>query len=256
MLVKNEILKEIDNRRLYIEPFNRSNLNPNSYDLTLSPYIAYYRLVDGKHRSLVTYTQVGGCTTRDYGHTAALPKNAINDVEYGKLTTLPVIDLATEPELKEEVIPDTGFLLFPGVIYLGLVNEVIDCSNFIAELSGKSKLARAGVKVHQTAGYANLGDHFRFVLEIEVVHPTIIYPNMKIAQVFFWKPDGDVSSSAKYNGTYANKQRKVMDHIPGYIPDPELVERVRLAKTLAEQEGYETNETDNKDDKTTHQEYD
>lgn len=256
MLIKNEILNEIDNGRLFIEPFNRSNLNPNSYDLTLSPYIAYYRLVDGSHRRFVTYTQVGGCSTRDYGHAAALPKNAIDDVNGGKHATVPVIDLASEPELKEEVIPDTGFLLFPGVIYLGLVNEVIDCSNFIAELSGKSKLARAGVKVHQTAGYANLGDHFRFVLEIEVVHPTIIYPNMKIAQVFFWRPDGDISCCTKYYGTYANKQTKTMDHIPGYIPDPELVERVRLAKALAEQEGYEENETYDGDDEKTDQECD
>lgn len=226
MLTRKEIVEALDSGILLIKPFNSEQLNPCSYDLTLSPKIAYYKLFYGNNAKVVKYSQVSDrYTPRDYGHKAALPTDVAMYMDGCVMVERPVIDLAEEPELVEEEIPETGFILYPGVIYLGMVNELIDCTNYVAELTGKSKLARAGLKVHQTAGYANLGDHFRFVLEIEVVHPTIIYPNMRIAQVLFWKPD-DNDNLYSYDGTYSNMQGITSKHIPGYIPDKELKERI------------------------------
>ena len=225
MLTRDAIVEALYCGALMIEPFNPERLNPCSYDLTLSPKIAYYKLFYGTNAKVVKYSQVSDRhTPRDYGHKAALPTDVARHMDGCVMVERPVIDLADEPELVEEELPASGFILYPGVIYLGMVNELIDCTNYVAELTGKSKLARAGLKVHQTAGYANLGDHFRFVLEIEVVHPTIIYPNMRIAQVLFWKPDDH--KRYEYEGTYANKQGIDTDHIPGYIPDKELKERI------------------------------
>ena len=42
MLTANEILKRIQLGTIKIDPFNENNLNPNSYDLTLSKYISHY----------------------------------------------------------------------------------------------------------------------------------------------------------------------------------------------------------------------
>ena len=72
------------------------------------------------------------------------------------------------------------------------------------EISGTSSLARLGITVHKTAGYANLGHHFKWILEVEVTHPVKIYPGMKIGQMYFHTSVGD--NNLQYIGKYKDAQ--------------------------------------------------
>ena len=76
---------------------------------------------------------------------------------------------------------------------------------FVAEVTGCSSWARLGISVHKTAGYANLGHEFKWILEVDVVHPVKIYPNMKIGQCVFHTTYG--GNGFQYNGIYKDKQK-------------------------------------------------
>ena len=150
----------------------------------------------------------------------------------------PVIDLAEYQDMIIEQIPEYGFVIFPGNVYIVNINEKIDCRAVVPEISGKSRLGRAGLEVHLTAGYGNLGDCFKYTLELRATYPTRIYPNMKIAQILFHTvEDSYVSGQIQYEGTYSQENvKKYSTDLLGYIPDPELRERARMAKEKFAQE--------------------
>jgi dCTP deaminase len=52
-----------------------------------------------------------------------------------------------------------------------------------------------------SADLGNLGTAHKWTLEITSVQPVIIYPYMKIGQVSFWIPEGDIIN---YQGNYTN----------------------------------------------------
>ncbi len=56
-----------------------------------------------------------------------------------------------------------------------------------------------------TAGFGDIGFNGTYTLEITVVHPVHIYPDMLIGQVYFEKPDGNIDFL--YNGRYQNQFR-------------------------------------------------
>ena len=119
-------------------------------------------------------------------------------------------------DLETFEIPEDGITLFPRRLYLCKTNETVWSDKYIMELSGLSSLARLGIVVHQTAGYANIGHEFQWVLEVTVTHPVKIYPNMRIAQQYFHTVEGDVEL---YNGRYKYKQ--LDDNICASLPGDE-----------------------------------
>lgn len=106
-------------------------------------------------------------------------------------------------ELETCEIPENGMYLFPNRLYLCKTNETVWSDKYVMELSGLSSLARLGIVIHQTAGYANIGHEFQWVLEITVTQAVKIYPDMRIAQQYFHTVEGDVEL---YNGRYKYKQ--------------------------------------------------
>ena len=42
MLTGEEIIKEVENGNIVIDPFDKNNINPNSYNLTLSDELIVY----------------------------------------------------------------------------------------------------------------------------------------------------------------------------------------------------------------------
>ena len=125
----------------------------------------------------------------------------------------------------------------PGNVYLVKVNEKIGSTKYIAEVGGLSSLSRAGISIHKTAARANLGDTCQFVLEIEACYPTVIYPNMRIATVFFQTVEGPIDEKSVYDGRYQQDKQENKEVITGYIPDKNLVEKVAaIRKKLQEME--------------------
>ena len=98
-------------------------------------------------------------------------------------------------------IPADGYILQPGELYLARTNEFTRTYKHAPHLEGKSSLGRLGLHVHITAGFGDVGFEGYWTLELQVVKPLKIYPNMKICQVVYNEVLGDVEA---YSGKYQN----------------------------------------------------
>ena len=104
-----------------------------------------------------------------------------------------------------EAIPPEGFLLRPGVLYLGHTAEVIGSDYYVTSLIGRSSVGRLGLFLQLSADLGHQGAIHRWTLELAVVQPLIVYSGMRIGQVSFWSTLGRVSA---YSGSYGN------EHLP------------------------------------------
>ena len=230
ILTKAAIMQAITNEDITIEPLYMKNIGPNSIDVTLENKIAYYPFVninengEQERGDTITIGQMSSeLRPEDYGHAVTVSPFS-EDCQYRR--ELPLMDLSHYQTTYQEEIPEEGFTLMPGNVYLVRVNEKIGSNKYIAEVGGLSSLSRAGISIHKTAARANLGDTCQFVLELEVCYPTLIYPNMKIATVFFQTVEGAIEEKNKYDGRYQQDKQENKDVITGYIPDKDLVEKV------------------------------
>ena len=144
-----------------IEPFNVSQLNPNSHNLRLAPKLCIYVFKD------------------------------FLDIRERNLT------LETE-------IPEDGLVLKPGHLYLGASMEYTRSRRLIPMINGRSSLARLGLTVHQTGGFGDVGFVGTWTLEMTVIHPVKIYPRIQVAQLCWFRPEGEIDQL--YNGKYAGQR--------------------------------------------------
>ncbi len=102
-------------------------------------------------------------------------------------------------------IPDEGFLLEPGVLYLGSTLEYTETHAHVPFLEGKSSMGRLGIDIHATAGKGDVGFCNHWTLEISCIQPVRIYAGMPVGQLIYFVVDGDIENaynkkpSAKYN---------------------------------------------------------
>lgn len=135
---------------IVIDPFDERWLGANSYDLTLAPI-------------LLTYANAGPNPT-------------------GK----EMLDMKKKPETVEHEISEHGVVLTPGVLYLGMTNEIAGTvSGFVPGIEGRSSIARLGISIHETAGFGDVGFVNQWTLEISVKHHIRIYAGVRICQVYF-----------------------------------------------------------------------
>lgn len=167
------ILKAIDEEQIMIKPFNYDRLGSNSYDVTLSKHFAVYSIL--KENVRVNFH---------------IPTH---------------IDAKEDNELFHFEIPEKGYILNPGMLYLCSTNEYTETHKHVPFLEGKSSTGRLGINIHATAGKGDVGFCGHWTLEISCIHPVKIYPNMPIAQLIYHTVEGDVANpynkkdSAKYD---------------------------------------------------------
>lgn len=111
-----------------------------------------------------------------------------------------VLDCKRNHPLDIIEIPDEGFTLMPGRLYLGSTNEITQTDKYVPIISGRSSLGRLGVGVHVTAGFGDIGFSGKWTLEITCVQPTIIYKDMEICQIYFNTAKGN--TDIMYVGKY------------------------------------------------------
>lgn len=111
------------------------------------------------------------------------------------------LDMKKENPFHTEIIPDSGYRLIPGVLYLGRTVEHTRTENLVPMLEGRSSIGRLGVCIHVTAGFGDVGFDGFWTLELTCVQPIIIYPNTEICQIYYHTIDGDFEKykSGKYN---------------------------------------------------------
>lgn len=167
ILTGSEIYKQIQAGNITMDPFDPKLINPNSCNLHIADEIKVY-----KSDRLIKLNGVD---------LIVLDSHKVNQTDTYKMT-------------------DDGFMLLPGILYLGRTVEKVGTTKFVPKLDGRSSTGRLGLKIHLTAGFGDIGFNGTWTLELEVTHPLIIYPGDEICQICFETVEGD--TDYLYNGRY------------------------------------------------------
>jgi len=96
-----------------------------------------------------------------------------------------VLDAKKHNKITTFPIPDEGFVLQPGELYLGTTLEYTETHQHIPFIDGKSSTGRLGIVIHSTAGRGDVGFSNHWTLEISCIKPVRIYHGMPIGQIFY-----------------------------------------------------------------------
>ncbi len=116
-----------------------------------------------------------------------------------------ILDAKAHNQVQEILIPETGYILQPNTLYLGVTEEYTESHAQVPFLEGKSSIGRLGIHIHATAGKGDVGFCNTWTLEITVAQPVKVYAGMPIGQLIYFEVDGDVlrrydkKPNAKYN---------------------------------------------------------
>ena len=111
------------------------------------------------------------------------------------------LDMKEEHSVSEIIIPEEGYVLQPGQLYLGSTLEFTETHGYVPMLEGRSSVGRLGISIHVTAGFGDVGFAGNWTLEIWCIHPVRIYPFERICQIYYHKIDGDYKPyQGKYQG--------------------------------------------------------
>ncbi|MCZ4498532.1 MAG: dCTP deaminase [Marmoricola sp.] len=174
LLSDRDILAEIEAKRISVEPYDASMIQPSSIDFRLDRFFRVFE----NHR---------------YPHID------------------PSVD---QSDLTREVEPlgDEPFILHPGEFVLGSTYEVVSLPDDVAaRVEGKSSLGRLGLLTHATAGFVDPGFSGHVTLELANVAtlPIKLYPGMKIGQLCFFRlssPAEHPYGSEKYGSRYQGQR--------------------------------------------------
>lgn len=119
------------------------------------------------------------------------------------------IDAKKHNEIKHFEIPEEGFVLRPGELYLGSTLEYTESHKHVPFLEGKSSTGRLGIDIHATAGKGDVGFCGFWTLEISTSIPVRIYPGMPIGQLIYYVVEGEVERiySKKENAKYSHQDK-------------------------------------------------
>lgn len=159
-----------------IDPFIRENVGPNSVDVRLGDRLLMYDM-------------------------SMAPRCPV----YGT----PYLDTRAENPTSAILLDDAGWILQPGILYLGHTIERTRTSGLVPWLDGRSSVGRLGLFVHVTAGRGDDGfgeiapdGWASWTLELTCIHPVKVYPGMKIAQITYFELIGE---RRPYRGRYSRQ---------------------------------------------------
>ncbi|MCB0617946.1 MAG: dCTP deaminase [Saprospiraceae bacterium] len=130
------------------------------------------------------------------------------DVHLGKYLAVykdRVLDARRHNEIELFEIPEEGYVLNPGTLYLGVTEEYTETHAAVPFLEGKSSVGRLGIDIHATAGKGDVGFCNTWTLEISCTQPVRVYRGMPIGQLIYFEVEGEIvnyyntKKNAKYN---------------------------------------------------------
>lgn len=111
-----------------------------------------------------------------------------------------VVDAKKPISYERIIIPEEGYCLQPGTLYLGSTYERVGSKIYSMQLIGRSSVGRLGLFLQITAPLGHVGTNHNWTLELKVVQPLMVYPKMKIGQISFWCVSGE--NDTEYEGKY------------------------------------------------------
>lgn len=190
ILNKEEISKEIENKKIIFD--NPSNLkyNPNSINVTLNKKLWSYIPVKiskdicgtGRHKKSVYVLEKDKLTIiKNHNHITIKNSGSYKD------------DIVLNPkdediERYEFEIPEAGLILLPNMIYLAKTNEKIRSDDYMLMLDGLQHLSKIGLQINISSNISfKTGEPTCWDIQIMVQHPITVYPDMDIGKVLFFK---------------------------------------------------------------------
>ena len=124
-----------------------------------------------------------------------------------------VLDAKKHNQIEEVIIPEDGFVLQPGILYLGVTQEYTETHNSVPFLEGKSSIGRLGIDIHATAGKGDVGFCNTWTLEISCVHPVRVYEGMPVGQLIYFAVEGEIENyyNKKKNAKYIERTIKPVE---------------------------------------------
>jgi len=103
----------------------------------------------------------------------------------------------------EEIdIPDDGYLLEPGRLYLAHTEECLGGDYYAPTFAARSSIARLGLFINLSASLGDIGYAGQWTLQLYTMNRVRVYPGMNIGQMMWWRPQGEiVPYSGKYQGS-------------------------------------------------------
>jgi dCTP deaminase len=120
------------------------------------------------------------------------------------------VDLRVEDSVYWADMDTQGFALAPRMFALGCTRERFDCRaaisgnrTFAPMYEGRSTLARMGLMSHLSAGFGDWGFQGSFTLELYncFPRPLLLFPGMRIGQVYFVEVEDPAPYTGAYSGT-------------------------------------------------------
>lgn len=131
------------------------------------------------------------------------------DVHLGKFLAVYTdreLDARKHNTIEHFEIPEQGYVLQPGVLYLGVTLEYTETHAHVPFLEGKSSTGRLGIDIHATAGKGDVGFCGNWTLEISCKLPVRVYEGMPVGQLIYFPVEGTIGvkynnkQNAKYSG--------------------------------------------------------
>ena len=138
------------------------------------------------------------------------------DVHLGKYISVykdKELDARKHNTIIESEIGAEGFLMHPGMLYLGITEEYTETHHTVPFLEGKSSIGRLGIDIHATAGKGDVGFCNYWTLELSCVLPVRIYAGMPIGQLIYFAVEGEIMRSydKKSDAKYTQKNPKPVE---------------------------------------------
>lgn len=96
-----------------------------------------------------------------------------------------------------------GIMLHKGDFLLAHSVEKLGSKKYVPIIHAKSSIARMGLFVHVTADLIDIGSFGCVTFQLHSTLPIRLFPGMKIGQVTFWKPLGEI---ILYDGKYQGSE--------------------------------------------------
>lgn len=177
MLSGNEIAKQVQNGSIVIRPYFADQMNPNSYNLCLGKTLLVYKIPSWWERLWLWLKGTPWC-----------------------------LDMKKDNPVEEITIPEQGYQLRPGFLYLASTAEYTETHGYVPVIEGRSSVGRLGLCIHVTAGFGDCGFKGHWTLEITVVHPVRIYAGVEICQIAYDEVEGEPATP--YEGKYQHQDGK------------------------------------------------
>ena len=124
-----------------------------------------------------------------------------------------ILDARKHNQIRHFEIPEEGYILLPGKLYLGVTEEYTETHAHVPFLEGKSSTGRLGIDIHATAGKGDVGFCGNWTLEISVKKPVRVYAGMPIGQLIYFPVEGEilVPYNSKKNAKYAGQPNRPVE---------------------------------------------